>query len=138
MYAKKSMPGTTAITSAVMALLLSAAGNAAAARPTSPDACSHVSPWASRDAYPPDTCVEYGKRVWANDRVAHPGQKPGVDHPLYIGNNFGPKAKLWFDIGEYVPPPAQPDVLLTVVPTDLPRPVTYVVPASEKTSVYFH
>ncbi|MBV8272084.1 MAG: hypothetical protein JO067_07405 [Cupriavidus sp.] len=60
-----------------------------------------------------------------------------MDHPLYLGNDFGPKTKLWFDIGEYVPPPAQPDVLLTVVPTDLPRPVTYVVPASDKTSVYF-
>jgi len=137
MNAKKTTLENAAITSAVMALLLSAAGNAAAARPTSPDACQHIAPWERQEAYPPEVCVEFEKRVWSNDRFAHPGQKPGMDHPLYHVGRFGPMAKLWHDIGDYVPPSGRPDVVVEVGSGGIPSPIVHAVPTSEKTSVYF-
>ncbi|GJG98357.1 hypothetical protein [Cupriavidus pauculus] len=93
-----------AIPSAVMALLLMTTANANAARPTTPDACRHIAEWRSTDHYGPESCVNFKNRVWAADRFAHPGQRPGADHPIYFGHPASPMAKLWFDIGAYTPP----------------------------------
>lgn len=126
-----------AIPSAAFALLLTTAGGADAARPTTPDACRTISEWTGFDRYPPESCVTYEKRVWANDRFAHPGQRPGVDHAIYFGAHRSPTAQLWFDIGEYVPPSATPDLLVSIQGAEPGKPVVYVVPNKEKTSVHF-
>lgn len=135
------MKGTSlrraAIPSAAIALLLSAAGGAHAARPTTPDACRAISEWTGSDRYPPESCVAYEKRVWSNERFAHPGQRPGVDHPIYFGAPRSPTAQLWFDIGDYVPPSATPDLLVSIQAADPAKPVVFVVPHKEKTSVHF-
>ncbi len=126
-----------AISSAVFVALASATGGASAARPTSPADCRDVAPWRFSAEYPADSCVIYRGKVWSNDRKAFRAQSPGLRYPVYPGDARSPRAQLWFDLGQYVAPKANPDVEVAVAASTEPRPRVHVVTPPARTSVHF-
>jgi len=126
-----------AISSAVFAALVSATGSAAAARPATPADCQDVVPWRFTAAYPAESCITYRGRVWSNDRHAYPGQFPGFPYSVYPGDKRGPSAQLWFELGEYVAPKANPDIEVAVAAGQDAQPRVHVVIPSARTSVHF-